>query len=167
MDRESSEWTEWAIEGQRVVIGRNYKATVRYVGPVDGQAGTWVGLEWDEESRGKHDGSYGGKQYFECSKGRTNPGSLVRLEKLKSQRIYRGISLEMAVEKRYKCQDALESERKEFEQSCEPRPGDFAVQVVGADTAASFVKQDGVLDQVGCAGMLVSSLVRMRGALLF
>jgi hypothetical protein len=73
----------------------------------------------------------------------------------------------MAVEKRYKCQDALESERKEFEQSCEPRPGDFAVQVVGADTAASFVKQDGVLDQVGCAGMLVSSLVRMRGALLF
>ena len=164
MVRESSEWTEWAKEGQRVVIGKSYKATVRYVGPVDGKDGTWVGLEWDDESRGKHDGSYGGKRYFECSKGLTNPGSLVRLEKLKSQRVQGSISLETAVEKRYKSQHVSYPEGKEFEQGSERKHGDFAVQVVGADTAASFVKQDGVLDQVGCASMLVSRLVRLWGS---
>ncbi len=28
------------------------RATVRYVGFVDGQEGTWVGVEWDNEARG-------------------------------------------------------------------------------------------------------------------
>ncbi len=51
--------------GARLQIGRD-RATVRYVGPVDGQVGQWVGLEWDDPARGKHDGSTGGKQYFVC-----------------------------------------------------------------------------------------------------
>ncbi len=51
--------------GVRLQIGRD-RATVRYVGPVDGQVGEWVGLEWDDPARGKHDGSTGGKQYFVC-----------------------------------------------------------------------------------------------------
>ncbi|KAK9812378.1 hypothetical protein WJX73_006240 [Symbiochloris irregularis] len=37
-------------------------ATIRYVGEVAGQSGSWVGLEWDLEARGKHDGSTGGGQ---------------------------------------------------------------------------------------------------------
>lgn len=51
--------------GVRVQIDKQ-KAHVRFVGEVVGQDGTWVGLEWDDISRGKHDGSTGGKQYFEC-----------------------------------------------------------------------------------------------------
>ena len=51
--------------GFRLQIGRD-RATVRYVGPVNGQVGEWVGLEWDDPTRGKHDGSTGGKQYFVC-----------------------------------------------------------------------------------------------------
>ena len=71
-----------AVVGARVLLGRRAVATVRYVGPVDGQAGTWVGLEYDEPGRGKHDGSHAGRRYFSCSPG-AGPaaGSLVRLPK--------------------------------------------------------------------------------------
>ncbi|KAF9482808.1 RNI-like protein [Pholiota conissans] len=41
-------------------------ATIRYVGPVDGTRGTWLGVEWDITARGKHDGCKDGKQYFIC-----------------------------------------------------------------------------------------------------
>ena len=54
----------------------------RYIGPVKGQEGTWVGVEWDDATRGKHDGSTGGVQYFSCVSGTTS-GSFVRLEKVR------------------------------------------------------------------------------------
>ena len=40
--------------------------TVRYVGTIEGTKGDWLGVEWDDPSRGKHDGSHGGVRYFEC-----------------------------------------------------------------------------------------------------
>ena len=40
--------------------------TVRYVGPVQGTKGEWLGVEWDEPRRGKHAGEHGGVKYFEC-----------------------------------------------------------------------------------------------------
>ena len=43
--------------------------TVRYVGPVEGTKGDWLGVEWDDPSRGKHDGSHSGVIYFECRYG--------------------------------------------------------------------------------------------------
>lgn len=43
--------------------------TVRYLGPVSGTTGEWVGVEWDDTSRGKHNGSYEGVKYFECGSG--------------------------------------------------------------------------------------------------
>jgi len=42
----------------------------RYVGPVVGQTGRWVGVEWDDQKRGKHDGKHNGKRYFECKRGK-------------------------------------------------------------------------------------------------
>ena len=42
---------------------------VRYVGPVEGTKGDWLGVEWDDPSRGKHDGSHSGVRYFECRYG--------------------------------------------------------------------------------------------------
>ena len=45
--------------------------TVKGANPEDG----WVGLEWDAEGRGKHDGNYKGTRYFECVDGF---GSFVR-----------------------------------------------------------------------------------------
>lgn len=49
--------------GSRVLLG-NHAATVRYIGDVSGQTGQWVGLEWDDASRGKNDGSVDGHRYF-------------------------------------------------------------------------------------------------------
>lgn len=42
--------------------------TVRYVGAVKGTSGTWLGIEWDDPRRGKHDGSHKGMQYFKCKR---------------------------------------------------------------------------------------------------
>ena len=48
--------------------------TVRYVGPVEGTTKEWIGVEWDEPSRGKHNGQHLGIRYFECEAGGdTNP----------------------------------------------------------------------------------------------
>ena len=41
-----------------------------------------MGVEWDDATRGKHDGSTGGVQYFSCVSG-TISGSFVRLEKVR------------------------------------------------------------------------------------
>ncbi|KAI0822831.1 hypothetical protein BC628DRAFT_1387870 [Trametes gibbosa] len=40
--------------------------TVRFVGPVEGTQGIWLGVEWDDPKRGKHSGVKDGKQYFTC-----------------------------------------------------------------------------------------------------
>jgi tubulin-specific chaperone E len=43
-----------------------YIGTIKYVGEVDGTNGIWLGVEWDDPSRGKHDGTKDGKRYFSC-----------------------------------------------------------------------------------------------------
>jgi dynactin complex subunit len=40
--------------------------TVRYCGEVNGTKGEWLGVEWDDPTRGKHSGENGGVKYFEC-----------------------------------------------------------------------------------------------------
>lgn len=50
---------------QRVSI-KSVLGTVRYIGLVEGTENEWVGIEWDDPSRGKHDGSHKGKRYFKC-----------------------------------------------------------------------------------------------------
>jgi len=40
--------------------------TIRYVGSVQGTAGDWLGVEWDDATRGKHAGEHKGIRYFTC-----------------------------------------------------------------------------------------------------
>jgi len=40
--------------------------TVRYHGTVQGTKGEWLGVEWDDPTRGKHAGEHQGVKYFEC-----------------------------------------------------------------------------------------------------
>lgn len=40
--------------------------TIRYTGTVDNTPGIWLGVEWDNPDRGKHDGHKDGKKYFSC-----------------------------------------------------------------------------------------------------
>ena len=39
-------------------------ATIRWVGSLEGRAGDWIGLEWDNPTRGKHSGEVDGIKYF-------------------------------------------------------------------------------------------------------
>lgn len=51
--------------GQRLSL-KGQLCTVRYIGPVTEKSGDWLGVEWDDTARGKHNGMHDGKQYFEC-----------------------------------------------------------------------------------------------------
>lgn len=79
--------------GRRVSCDEE-RATVRYVGQVPPTAGLWLGIEWDNPERGKHDGSHDGVQYFTCR----NPkgGSFVRPGKVSF-----GVDYLTAVERQY------------------------------------------------------------------
>lgn len=51
--------------GKRLSFDRQL-CTVRYHGNVQGTKGKWLGVEWDDPTRGKHSGEYQGTKYFEC-----------------------------------------------------------------------------------------------------
>ncbi|QSL66434.1 hypothetical protein MERGE_000814 [Pneumocystis wakefieldiae] len=61
--------------GDRISFGGNC-CTIKYIGPVKGVEGHWLGVEWDDPSCGKHNGSYLGENYFKCRK--ENSGSFIR-----------------------------------------------------------------------------------------
>ncbi|KAF9887777.1 hypothetical protein FE257_009583 [Aspergillus nanangensis] len=52
--------------------------TVRYVGTVEGTSGEWLGVEWDDPTRGKHAGQHQGVNYFTCKNKHPTAGSFVR-----------------------------------------------------------------------------------------
>lgn len=64
----------------RRVSSSGERATVRYVGTVPPTKGVWLGVEWDNPERGKHDGVHQGVQYFTCSV--PGAGSFVRPSKV-------------------------------------------------------------------------------------
>ncbi|PWI74193.1 tubulin-specific chaperone [Purpureocillium lilacinum] len=63
--------------GQRVSYS-GALCTVRYVGRVEGTEGSWLGVEWDDATRGKHDGSHKGVRYFTCLSKSATAASFVR-----------------------------------------------------------------------------------------
>ncbi|OLN81117.1 Tubulin-specific chaperone E [Colletotrichum chlorophyti] len=52
--------------------------TVRYIGPVAGTSGNWLGVEWDDSGRGKHDGHHKDVRYFTCLSKSLTAASFVR-----------------------------------------------------------------------------------------
>lgn len=59
----SCECNAEARVGLRVAVGKNH-GTVRYEGEVPPTKGKWLGIEWDDPTRGKHDGVYNSVRYF-------------------------------------------------------------------------------------------------------
>jgi len=51
------------MEGERI-CHKGFYGTIRFLGEIQGKQGTWVGVEWDDPSRGKHSGEVEGTQYF-------------------------------------------------------------------------------------------------------
>ncbi|KAM4040939.1 tubulin-specific chaperone E isoform 2-T3 [Anomaloglossus baeobatrachus] len=79
--------------GRRIICDGEY-ATVHFVGLVPPTPGMWLGVEWDNPLRGKHDGSHEGTRYFTCS--HLTGGSFVRPKKANF-----GVSFLSAMTKRY------------------------------------------------------------------
>ncbi|GAQ82810.1 tubulin-specific chaperone E [Klebsormidium nitens] len=122
-----------------------FKGTVRYVGPVAGQQGTWIGIEWDDLERGKHDGEAGGVKYFHVEQ--PGAGSLVR-----SHKIQAGITLVQALRARYKPSE--EAERTEdskemYIMSVRNRP--MPVVLVGLD---KIQQEQGRLERLQQAALI-------------
>ncbi|CAL8107704.1 unnamed protein product [Calicophoron daubneyi] len=82
-----------SLIGRRVVLDDAF-GTVCYVGGLPKSKGTWLGVDWDNDSRGRHNGTYDGVRYF-LTKFATS-GSFVRPEKVSL-----GTSLEEAFVYRY------------------------------------------------------------------
>ncbi|TMS38124.1 hypothetical protein L596_004919 [Steinernema carpocapsae] len=55
---------------------------VRYVGPVEGYEGEWIGVDWLSGGRGKHDGTVKGVRYFKTRL--PTSGSLVRAQNVET-----------------------------------------------------------------------------------
>ncbi|KAJ5823339.1 hypothetical protein N7447_005679 [Penicillium robsamsonii] len=65
------------VVGQRRSFD-GHLCTIRYVGTVQGTTGDWLGVEWDDASRGKHSGEHKGVRYFSCKSRHPTAGSFVR-----------------------------------------------------------------------------------------
>lgn len=140
--------------GQRVVIAK-HKGTVRYIGGVNSQQGVWVGVEWDDASRGKHDGSTGGTQYFTCSSG-TSSGSFVRIEKVPL-----GSTLLEALRARYTNQRAEGSGAADGEVFLRTAANHkVLVELVGEDEVTQRQSQLDRLTSARVVGAGVASMVR-------
>ncbi|GAB7338979.1 hypothetical protein MBLNU457_5648t1 [Dothideomycetes sp. NU457] len=63
--------------GQRL-SNKGQLCTVRYVGAVTGKSGEWLGVEWDNASRGKHNGTFEGVKYFQCRAPLQTAASFIR-----------------------------------------------------------------------------------------
>ncbi|XP_072107133.1 tubulin-specific chaperone E isoform X1 [Mobula birostris] len=79
--------------GRRVACRDEY-GTVRFVGKVTSTSGIWLGVEWDNPERGKHNGTHEGVQYFQCS--HPTGGSFIRPQKANF-----GVDFLSAVKDRY------------------------------------------------------------------
>ncbi|KAF6214267.1 hypothetical protein GE061_009007 [Apolygus lucorum] len=93
--------------GQRVEVAGS-RGTILYVGPVPPTKGTWLGVDWDDPSRGKHDGIHGGHRYFQARY--STSGSLVRKEKVNL-----GQTVIDAVKERYGGDEQIMDEREKEE----------------------------------------------------
>ncbi|KAK4472270.1 hypothetical protein MN116_003538 [Schistosoma mekongi] len=81
------------IIGRRIVCEESF-GTICYVGELPSSKGPWLGINWDNESRGRHDGTYNGVRYFQANS--PTSGSFV-----KPSKVSLGTSLEEALVYRY------------------------------------------------------------------
>jgi len=72
--------------GDRIELDDGARGVVRWIGQVLGRDGAWLGVEWDDRARGKHDGALDGVRYFSCENAShvsSNAASFVRGHKIR------------------------------------------------------------------------------------
>lgn len=76
------------------IVHKGFPGTVRYIGQLQGVKGEWIGLEYEQDGIGEHNGSYKGKKYFDCPAGRgvfVPRGSVYKVEEPASPEEYRQV----------------------------------------------------------------------------
>ncbi|XP_077862097.1 tubulin-specific chaperone E-like [Saccoglossus kowalevskii] len=136
--------------GSRFVSDGNY-GTVKYIGEVPPTAGEWLGVEWDEPERGKHDGMHEGHRFFHTN--HPTSGSFIRLKKAEF-----GISYCEALVERYGMPDdedmGIEKSEWFFKTYGNKQK---AVEMVGAQSVAKLQSQYEKLSDVALREMRISS----------
>ncbi|XP_066325083.1 tubulin-folding cofactor E-like [Miscanthus floridulus] len=138
--------------GQRVHAAGDPRrvGTVRYLGPVEGHAGDWVGVDWDDGAGGRHDGSLAGRRYFvaagECSASFARPTALSG-----------GISLPDALRLRYLVQDFTKEEQDEMYVFSTSQKR-VSVEFVGTDKVQEKLNNFNELTSASVSYMGVSSI---------
>ncbi|XP_037593741.1 tubulin-specific chaperone E [Cebus imitator] len=132
------------VIGRRVEVNGEH-ATVRFAGVVPPVAGPWLGVEWDNPERGKHDGSHEGTVYFKCR--HPTGGSFIRPKKVNF-----GIDFLTAVKNRYVLEDELEEDGKEQIVTIGNKP----VETIGFDSIMKQQSQLSKLQEVSLRNCAVS-----------
>uniref|UniRef100_A0A7N4NY88 Tubulin-specific chaperone E n=1 Tax=Sarcophilus harrisii TaxID=9305 RepID=A0A7N4NY88_SARHA len=117
------------------VIGRRIDVngelgTVRYFGDVPPVKGPWIGIEWDNPQRGKHDGSHEGTIYFKCR--HPTGGSFIR-----PNRVNFGVDFLTAIKNRYGLENTKEEDGNEMIVI-----GNKPVETVGFDSIKKFQSEN-------------------------
>ena len=79
--------------GKRVELNEK-TAKIKYVGPLKhkkdcNEKEIWLGLEWEDKTRGKHNGTVEGFEYFKTTNG-DNSGSLIKMTKVNVGQTFKG-----------------------------------------------------------------------------
>ncbi|KAL4972529.1 hypothetical protein BDW66DRAFT_120830 [Aspergillus desertorum] len=138
--------------------------TIRYVGNVEGTSGEWLGVEWDDPTRGKHSGQHNGVRYFTCLRNHPTAGSFVRPSRpADSPRSFLG-----ALREKY-ASDFEQSHARQARADAEPeKPIKFNSKIaeeVGFDKIRKQLAELGelkivVLDRLRVAGVLAQEASR-------
>ncbi|XP_044895850.1 tubulin-specific chaperone E isoform X1 [Felis catus] len=107
--------------------------------------GLWLGVEWDNPARGKHDGSHEGIVYFKCR--HPTGGSFVRPNKVNF-----GVDFLTAVNNRYVLEDGPEEDGKEQPVTIGNKP----VETIGFDSVIKQQSQLSKLQEVSLRNCVVS-----------
>ncbi|KAI1482556.1 hypothetical protein K445DRAFT_317855 [Daldinia sp. EC12] len=129
--------------------------TVRYVGEVSGTSGSWLGVEWDDPGRGKHDGSHKGVRYFTCLSKSATAASFVRPTRPieKPQSFVRAVTekyaseLEKTIEIRFSNKVAEEVGFEKIQRKQAQLSELRAVIVDGARIATAYFEGDGPIKE--------------------
>ncbi|KZV33102.1 hypothetical protein F511_03368 [Dorcoceras hygrometricum] len=112
---------------------------VKYVGPLDGYSGDWVGVDWDADGNGRHNGSHNGVAYF-TARGH-DTASFLRPHNLSA-----GVSLLEALQTRYQTASTKEEEDEMYVLSA--RNNRVSVQLLGKEKIQDKMSRFGDLTSV-------------------
>ncbi|XP_045443015.1 tubulin-specific chaperone E [Pipistrellus kuhlii] len=132
------------VVGRRVSVNGEC-ATVRFHGTVPPVAGLWLGVEWDNPARGKHDGSHEGTVYFKCS--HPTGGSFIRPHKANF-----GVDFLTALRARYEDEPEEEEDAKKQIVTI----GNIPVETIGFGSVIRKQSQLSKLRDISLRGCAVS-----------